>query len=166
MPRAEACYPLGMASAADRYWARFRKAHPGAPERYVESFFFGTKPEHAAEITELVLSGTKTATGSPLWSYEADEKPVPAVGDHWVVTNGGDDPACIIETTEVHTIPFGAVGMEWALWGGEEDRTLASWRRMYWRYLVSECRRIGREPSDDAPLVMERFRLVYSEPRG
>ncbi len=149
MPGPEACYPPGMANAVDRYWKKFRKAHPSSPGSYVESFFFGTKPETAHEITRLVVNGTKTATGSALWTYEADDKPEPAVGDHWVVTNGSDDPACIIETTEVHTIPFGEVGMEWALWGGEEDRTLASWRRMYWRYLVSECQRIGREPSDD-----------------
>jgi len=164
MPRGKACYPLRMASPADRYWAQFRKAHPKSPKAYVESFFFGTKPEIASEITRLVVDGTKTATGSLQWAYEADEKPEPAVGDHWVVTNGSDDPACIIETTEVHTIPFGTVGMEWALWGGEEDRTLASWRRMYWRYVVSECQRIGRDATEDAPLVMERFRCVYAEP--
>ena len=49
------------------------------------------------------------------------------------------------------------------VWGGEEDRTLESWRRMYWSYLVSECQRIGRVPNPSAPLVMERFDVVYAE---
>jgi len=35
---------------------------------------------------------------------------------------------------------------------------------MYWEYIVSECKRIGREPDVKAPLAMERFRVVYSEP--
>jgi len=30
--------------------------------------------------------------------------------------------------------------------------------------IVSECERIGREPDPKAPLAMERFRVVYSEP--
>jgi len=89
---------------------------------------------------------------------------VPQPGDLWVVTNGDDDPACIIETTEVRTLPFDQVGADYARDGGEEDRTLASWRAMYWAYIGSECARIGREASEQTPLVMERFRVVYSEP--
>ena len=156
-----------MSSCVDRYWARYRAKRPpgtAAPKRYVESFFFGTRPESAHEITALVLAGTKTATGSLLWAYQADGKPVPQPGDLWVVTNGGDDPACIIETTEVRTLPFDEVGADYARDGGEGDRTLASWRAMYWAYIESECARIGREASERTPLVMERFRVVYREP--
>ena len=47
--------------------------------------------------------------------------------------------------------------------GGEGDRTLATWRPMYWDYIESECRKIGREPSEKAPLVMERFAVVYRD---
>lgn len=108
-----------------------------------------------------MLAGTKTATGSALWSYEANGKRLPEVGDHWVVTAGADDPVCIIETTEVRILPFDEVGADYARDGGEGDRSLASWRDIYWRYLVSEGSRIGREPSPKAPLVMERFRVVY-----
>jgi uncharacterized protein YhfF len=109
----------------------------------------------------LVLAGTKTATGSLLWSYEADGKRLPEVGDHFVVTAGADDPVCIIETTEVRILPYEQVGPDYARDGGEADRSLVSWRDVYWRYIASECRRIGRAPSREAPLVMERFRVVY-----
>jgi hypothetical protein len=34
---------------------------------------------------------------------------------------------------------------------------------MYWQYILSECQRIGREPHEQAPLVMERFAVVYRE---
>ena len=104
-----------------------------------------------------------TATGSVLWSYEADGRALPQVGDFWVVTNGGDDPVCVIQTTEIRILPFDEVGEEYARDGGEGDCTLGSWREMYWKYIVSECSRIGREPSRKAPLVMERFRVVYRE---
>jgi hypothetical protein len=42
--------------------------------------------------------------------------------------------------------------------------TLADWRQGYWDYIVSECQRIGRDPARNAPLNMERFRVVYRQP--
>ncbi len=156
-----------MATCVDRYWEQYLASLPaGAPRpaRYVESFFFGFAPADAPEISRLVLEGTKTATGSVLWSYEADGKALPGAGDHWIVTHGADDPVCVIETTDVRIIPFDEVSVEYARAGGEGDRSLASWRKMYWRHIVSECQRIGRAPSEKAPLVMERFRVAYGEP--
>jgi uncharacterized protein YhfF len=153
-----------LASEVDRYWEEFVDSVPedrGRPSGYVEAFFFGAKPDGARAIAELVLEGAKTATGSVLWSYEADGKPLPEVGDHWIVTGGENDPLCVIRTVEVRVIPFDEVGEEYARDGGEDDRSLESWRRMYWDYIVSECRRIGREPSEKAPLVMERFEVVH-----
>lgn len=80
------------------------------------------------------------------------------------MTNGGDDPACIVETTHAKVIAFEEVGEAYAWWGGEQDRTLESWRAMYWGYIVGECRRLGLDPDPGAPLVMERLRVVYVEP--
>ncbi len=153
---------------ADRYWAQYLESLP--PERrpaapYAEAFFFGIVPADAPEISPLVLDGTKTATGSSYWSYEADpNKRFPGVGDRWVVTNGADDPVCIIETIDVRVIPYEEVGEDYAREGGEGDKSLVTWRDIYWRYLVSECAKLGREPTRQAPLVMERFRVVYREP--
>lgn len=153
---------------ADRYWAQYLESL--SPERrpggsYVEAFFFGIVPADAPAISPLVLDGTKTATGSLFWSYEADPaKHLPGVGDHWIFTNGADDPVGIIRTIEVRVIPYDEVTPDYAWEGGERDRSMATWRDMYWRYIVAECKRLGREPSAKAPLVMERFRVVYGEP--
>jgi uncharacterized protein YhfF len=156
-----------MTSRTDQYWQQYLTSLPrrtDRPKPYVESFFFGFTPEDASAVACLVLEGIKTATGSVLWSYEADGKQIPRIGDCWIVTDGNDDPVCIIRTTDVSTIPFDEVRETYAREGGEGDRTLATWRPMYWRYIVSECRRIGREPNRKAPLVMERFTVVYREP--
>ena len=59
-------------------------------------------------------------------------------------------------------IPYDEVGEDFVYEGG--DRSLAGWRRIYWGFMVSECARMGRPPSKKAPLVMERFRVVYSQP--
>lgn len=156
-----------MSANVDRYWDQYLDSlptHAARPARYADSFYFGIHPEDAEEILPLVLNGTKTATGSLKWTNEAENKPLPLVGDLSVVTNGHDDPVCIIETVDVQTIPFDEVGESFAYEGGEGDRSLANWRRMYWNYIVHECTRTGRAPSEKAPLVMERFRVVYKEP--
>jgi uncharacterized protein YhfF len=149
-----------------RYWEQFLASLPPqvAPPCYVEAFFFGTRSEGADQITRLVLDGTKTATGALLWALEADGEKPAEPGDLWIVTNGGDDPACVIETIDVRVLPFQEVGEEYAWWGGEGDRALPSWRDLYWDYIVAECERLGREADRRAPLVMERFRVVYAEP--
>lgn len=155
-----------MAIEADLYWQQYLTSltdEIDLPSAYIESFSFGFTKEDASEIADLVLDGVKTATGSVLWSYEADDKPIPRVGDHWVVLDGASVPICVIRTTDIEIIPFDEVSEIYAREGGEEDRTLKTWRPIYWSYILSECKRIGRAPHPQAPLVMERFVVVYRE---
>jgi GNAT superfamily N-acetyltransferase len=44
---------------------------------------------------------------------------------------------------------------------GEGDRTLADWLEGHRRYFARECAQLGRTMSDDAPVVLERFELLY-----
>jgi uncharacterized protein YhfF len=151
----------------DRYWSQFLQSLPVGierPQRYYEAFSFGTTKAGATEIATLVLNGTKTSTGSLQWVYDVEGKPLPKPGDLSIVMDGNGHPVCVIETTDVQVMPFDAVDEQFAYEGGEEDRTLASWRRMYWSYIVTECVRIKREPTEKMPLVCERFRVVYKEP--
>ncbi len=93
-----------MPSNAELYWTQFIQSLPPTADRPTHcagSDSFGFTPADAREISELVRAGSKTATGLPLWSFEFDGKPVPRAGDYWIVTNGGDDPVCIVETTGV-----------------------------------------------------------------
>lgn len=156
-----------MTSKVERYWAQYLDSLPdGAkrPSAYPDTAAFGFTWDDAKEIAPLVRNGTKTASGTLVWSNEADGKPAPKPGDHWIVIAGPDEPVCVIETTEVRVIPYDEVPEEYAREGGEGDRTLSDWRRTYWELIVSECKRIGREPDPKAPLAMERFRVIYSEP--
>ena len=73
----------------------------------------------------------------------------------------GAPGVCIARTGNVEILSFDEIGEDYAQWGGEGDCSLQSWRRMYWKYIEMECKRIGRDPSVKAPLVMERFGVVY-----
>lgn len=132
--------------------------------RFVEPVAFGFTPQDATEISKLVLNRVKTATGSLFWSYEADGKSLPSVGDFWIMIDGDSNPVCVVQTTNVEMIPFDEVSEDYARCGGEEERSLDAWRRMYWKYIVLECKRIGHEPTTTAPMIMERFVVVYTEP--
>ncbi len=158
-----------MSNCLALYWNEFVESLPAdseLPRELGGPVAFGFTPDEATEISKLVLSGIKTATGSLLWSYEFDHKAVPRIGELSLVLDGNARPVCVIRATSVETIPFDEVGEAYARWGGEGDLSLASWRAMYWRYISQECKRIGRDPSMKAPLVMERFEVVYSKPRS
>lgn len=148
------------------YWQQFISSFDtdslALPE-LAGSFHFGGK-EDADSIAELVLSGTKTATGSLLWVYEYESRPIPLIGEYNIITDSDDQPVCIITTTGLSVIPFDKVEDQFAFDCGEGDRTLESWRAMYMEYIQSECERIGRTPIAEIPMVCEYFKVVYKEP--
>jgi uncharacterized protein YhfF len=150
----------------DRYWAQFLESLPASarPAQYYDVFSFGTTKENAKSIAALVLDGVKTATGSLQWVYEAEGRQPPKQDDYSIVTDGEGHPLCVILDTEVRIVPYDEVDGAFAWDGGEEDRSLESWRQIYWDYIVLECARIQREPALKTPLVCERFRVVYRDP--
>lgn len=124
---------------------------------------FGATAEHADELLQLVLDGTKTATASALWDYEAEGEELPAVGTLGIVTDSGGVPRALLVTTRVRTVPFDEVDEAHAHAEGEQDRTLASWREIHQQFF-------GEHPSHDRgfvpdmPVVLEEFEVLYSEP--
>ena len=126
-----------------------------------QSWGFGDSPEMADALGALVLAGTKTATASLVWAYEAEKEPLPEVGDHSIILNGGGESICIIETTAVRILPFDEVDAEQAYLEGEGDRSLAFWRAVHWEAFGRECEAIGRHPSKQMPVLCERFHIVF-----
>lgn len=130
------------------------------PPNYT-AWSFGDSSALADELAALVCGGIKNATCSLLWEHEADGEPIPVAGQFSVILDGRDVPRCIIETTEITIRPYNEVDAAFAYDEGEDDRSLDAWREGHWRYFTRACRRLGREPALDMPLVCERFRLVY-----
>ena len=126
-----------------------------------EAWSFCDNEEAANELGDLVKAGTKTATCSLVWAYEAENEKLPTVGDRSIITNWEGEPLCIIETTEVEIKAFNEVGDRFAYDEGEGDRSLASWREVHWDVFSRECSAIGREPAETMPLLCERFRVIF-----
>ena len=108
-------------NAVKRYQEQFSSSLSG--ERAKTARFvtvtFGFTPQDASEISKLIIDGMKTATGSLLWSYQADGKPLPSVGDLWVVIDGESKPVCVAQTTNVEINAFNEVPQIFAWLGGE-----------------------------------------------
>lgn len=148
----------------EAYWRSYLETlPPDSPvrdERYAAEGW-GDSPEMADELGVLIASGTKTATCSALWEYEAEGEPLPTAGLKTIVLDGKGAPMCIVETAEVEVRPFEEVDARFAYEEGEGDRSLQDWREAHWRFFSRTLPNIGKEPAMDMPLVCERFRVVY-----
>ncbi len=126
---------------------------------------FGDNAALADELLALVLDGTKTATASALWDYEADDEPMPQPDDLSILLDGAGMPRAVIRTTDVITVPFDDVDAAHAHAEGEDDRTLASWRRgheTFFRRTAAARAEVDPRGFDGSmPIVLERFELVF-----
>jgi len=121
---------------------------------------FGATPEHADELLALVLAGTKTATAGALLDYQANDEPIPAVGDLAIILDGRAHPRALIEVTDVRLEPFAAVDAEHARLEGEGDLSLAHWRDVHQRFFTEHATH-DRPFSEQMTVVLERFHLLY-----
>lgn len=121
---------------------------------------FGATPEHSDELLDLVLDGTKTATASALWDYEAEEEPLPTVGTLGIVLDSEGRPRALLVTTGVSVAPFDEVDAEHARREGEGDRSLEYWRRVHQDFFT-EYAAHGHGFRSDMPVVLEQFEVLH-----
>ena len=150
--------------AIQTYWQTFVATLPSDSPYRSKSYIsegWGDGPEMADELGALIAAGTKTATCSSLWEWEAEGEAVPEPGLITVVLDGRGRPLCIVETTEVTVRKYSEVDAGFAREEGEGDLSLEYWREAHRNFFSRYLPKIGKEFSKDMPLVCERFRLIY-----
>jgi uncharacterized protein YhfF len=121
---------------------------------------YGDSPELSQALLALIRSGAKRAGTSLLWGIEADGDPMPADGDIVVVLDHRHEPSLLVRVTEAYVTPFRDVTAAYAEIEGEGDRSLEDWCRGHWAFFSRECHRLGREPSEDMPVVCCVFEVI------
>lgn len=151
-----------MSSVVEEYWAKFLKANPAiSADMPYQVWYFGNSSEMARELAALVLSGKKTATASLVETNRRQPKSAPVDGGYSLVTDLEGEPMCVIQTTEIRHVPFTEVDSAFAYDEGEDDRTLASWRKAHRDYFALEGARLGFVFDEDSIVCCERFRLLF-----
>jgi uncharacterized protein YhfF len=125
------------------------------------AWHFCNNEEDADYLYPLVLSGQKRATASSLWVYEKEGEPVPKPGDLSIILDWAGNAQCIIKTTQVDIVPYEEVTEEFAAIEGEGDGSLAYWRRARDTFFREECGCIGRDFTEEMPVICEQFEVVY-----
>lgn len=149
------------ALAAD-FWRRACREVPGLePDASYQIWHFGDSEQLARDLADLVLQGRKRATAGLLWDAEIDPNAMPTLGGYSVVTDGADMPLMVLRTTKVEVRPYRDVDADFAATEGEGDGSLEFWRAAHWSYFSRRCAALGRTPSEDMPVVLETFELIY-----
>ena len=143
---------------AARMWERFAGAGKALDED--GAWAFGGDPDGLAV---LVLAGTKTATSSAFPLYEAEGETLPKAGEYSVILNGRAEAVCVVRTVRVSVVPFSQVDARHAYLEGEGDRSLAYWRAVHERFFAEAMEAAGLCFTQDMPVVLEEFEVVYRE---
>ena len=148
----------------ETYWEKFLASLPAdSPYRsktYVAEGW-GDSPAMADELGALIVQGLKTATCSALWEWETEGNPIPQKGLITIALDGRGEPLCIVETVKVAICKYNEVDADFARDEGEGDLSLNYWREAHRNYFSRVLPRIGKEFSEEMPLVCERFKVIY-----
>ena len=150
--------------SAIKYWAQFLAGLPSDSPYRLKTYVaegWGDSPAMADELGGLIVQGIKTSTCSALWEWEAEGNPIPQKGLITIALDGRGEPLCIVETVEVSIRKYNEVDADFAREEGEGDLSLEYWRAAHKNYFSRLLPKIGREFSEEMPLVCERFRMIY-----
>lgn len=149
-------------TAVNEYWQRFLSTLPLDSPYRIKTYItegWGDSPEMADELGALIAQGIKTGTCSALWEWEAEGNPIPQIGLLTIVLDGRGNPLCIVETVNVFIRKYNEVDADFAR--SEGDLSLAYWREAHRNFFSRTLPSIGKEFSEDMPLVCEQFRMIF-----
>jgi len=126
---------------------------------------YGDSPELSEDLLALIRSGKKKAGTGLLWAYEADAQEFPREGAIEIVIDHNNQPALVTRIIRVEIVAYSDVTAEYAALEGEGDGSLEYWRKAHWAFFSRECQRIGREPTQDMPVICSVFEVLNVVPR-
>ena len=148
----------------EAYWQKFLSTLAGDSPYHAKTYVaegWGDSPAMADELGALIVQGAKTATCSAVWAWEAEGNPIPQAGLITIALDGRGEPLCIVEAVEMTVRKYNEVDADFAREEGEGDLSLNYWREEHRNFFSRVLPKIGKEFSEDMPLVCERFRVIY-----
>lgn len=125
---------------------------------------YGDSPELSRDLLAQIRHGRKRAGTGLVWLHEHENVPWAEEGDIEIVLTHDHRPSLVTRITRVAVRRFGDVTPAYAAVEGEGDGSLAWWREAHWAYFSRVCATIGREPSEDMPVICAEFELLHRLP--
>ncbi len=124
--------------------------------------WIGLDDETTEQVLELIASGDKTGTFTLPWIVERTGQPRPRAGRCIVLIDYRGAPRLLVRLTRVERVTFGAVTERHTAIDGSPVRALATWKPLHTRYWNDLLRPFGLRVSDDMPVLVETFELLYA----
>ena len=149
-------------AAVEAFVERARAALPEEKITRYKVRHYGNSRAIGDAIIPLVRDGEKTGTFSLAAEFDGKPDDAPSVGDYYVVTDFDGDPALLFRITEIEHVPFVGINATHVQVEGPAARTVEVWRKIHWDYWGSILRARGSEPSEDMPVIFQRFKLLFA----
>ena len=146
------------------FWQAARDYLPGAglPTEY-EVRWIGLDAESTAEILDLIRVRDKTGTFTLPWIVARTEQPTPRVGAAIILIDFDGSPALLIRLTDIREVSFGEITAEHTVIDGPPVRDLSIWKPLHTRYWNALLAPFDMTVSDDMPVWIEKFELLYPD---
>ena len=123
--------------------------------------WIGLDHDSTEQVMELIQAGDKTGTFTLPWLIERTEQPEPQVGDPIILIDFNGKPRLLVRLTAIHTVTFGEVSEADIAIDGTPVRSMEVWKPLHTQYWNGLLEPFGLEVSDDMPVLIEPFELLY-----
>ena len=149
--------------ALDAFWATAKAEHPEIGHTY-EVRWFGIDAKTTRGIFGYIKDGVKTATYTVLWILEQEGVPLANEGDCIVLIDYDGTPTLLLRIGKAETWRFEDIDERVTHTDGLSVRDPADWKPLHKTFWNSELNRYGLEVTDDMPVLVEHFDLVFARP--
>ena len=126
----------------------------------IEHWKFGDTKKEADKLSNLVLSGKKTATSSLYDSYKSKQVPIPKKRVKSIITDSKGFPLCMVLNTKVEIKKFKEINTLFAKKEGEGDLSLRFWRKTHKRFFTKRIKRMNKKFSEEILVVCVTFKVL------
>ena len=146
----------------DDYWNRVIALKPElAVDHQIRSI--GIDEETTVLIIGFIKEGEKVGTFSLPWLMESENIPASHTGQPIILLSYDGKPEIVVQITDIEDTTFGKIDYEVTKIDGPPVRDPEVWIPLHREYWNNILKPYGRSCTDDMPVIVERFQLVYSE---
>ena len=146
----------------DDYWNRVIALKPElAVDHQIRSI--GIDEETTVLIIGFIKEGEKVGTFSLPWLMESENIPASHTGQPIILLSYDGKPEIVVQITDIEETTFGEIDYEVTKIDGPPVRDPEVWIPLHREYWNNILKPYGRSCTDDMPVIVELFKLVFSE---